>query len=320
MGRVTTAVAAGAMIVVLAPAWLEQRSFERRNADHIAAQRRADATQGAELDQLIALIQANGGGRVYAGLPSNWGMDFTVGAVPVFKYLESADVDEVGYTLRTASLMSGPEAHFDERNPSDYELFGIHYLIVPSGSAPPVSASDVAVVGQYALWTTSTTGYVHVGSIVGGLTAGRTDLGAGSVPLLRSELAESGDFLRIYFGGHQATLPPLPRPSRQPAPGRVASESEDLERGTVTAVVTMRRPGVVVLSASFDDGWSAGVDGRRRPTAMVAPALVATDVPAGTHSVSFRYQGFSAYPELFALSALTLGAFAGADAIRRRRV
>jgi hypothetical protein len=109
MGRIRTAVAAGAMIVVLAPAWLEQRSFDHRNADQIAAQRRADATQGAELDQLIGLIQANGGGRVYGGMPSNWGIGFTVGAVPVFKYLEGADVDEVGYTLRTASLMTGPE-------------------------------------------------------------------------------------------------------------------------------------------------------------------------------------------------------------------
>jgi hypothetical protein len=58
-------------------------------------------------------------------MPSNWGQDFTVGEVPVFKYLESRDVDEAGYTLRTASLMTDPEYHFDDRNPSDYQLFGI---------------------------------------------------------------------------------------------------------------------------------------------------------------------------------------------------
>ena len=319
MERVRTAVAVGAMIVILAPAWLEQRSFDRRNADHIAAQRRADATQGAELDQLIALIQANGDGRVYAGMPSNWGIDFTVGAVPVFKYLERADVDEVGYTLRTASLMTGPEDHFDELDPSDYELFGIRYLILPSSSTPPVSANEVAVAGPYALWTTATTRYVHVGTIVGTLTARRSDLGTRSVPLLRSGLAESGDYLRIHLGGHQATLPPLPRPSRQPTTGNIASESDDLDHGTVSATVTMRRPGIVVLSASFDDGWGAVVDGRSQPTTMVAPALVATDVAAGTHTISFLYHGYPGYPKLFALSVLTLAAFGGADIIRRRR-
>jgi hypothetical protein len=319
MGRVRTAVALGAMIVVLAPAWLEQRSFDHRNADHIAAQRRADAAQGAELDQLIALIQENGGGRVYAGMPSNWGADFTVGAVPVFKYLESADVDEVGYTLRTASLMTGPENHFDELDPSDYELFGIRYLILPSTSAPPVSADEVAVAGPYALWTTPTTGYVHVGTNGGTITADRTDLGARSIPLLRSGLAQSGDYLRVHFGGRQATLPPLPRSSTQPAAGEVTAESDDLEHGAVSTTVTMRRPGVVVLSASFDDGWSATIDGRRQPTAMAGPALVATNVPAGTHVITFRYHGYSGYPELFVLCALTLAAFAGADAMRRRR-
>ncbi len=320
MGRVSTVVAAGAMILVLAPAWLQQRSFDRRNAGHIAAQRRADATQGADVDQLIALIQADGGGRVYAGMPSNWGMNFTVGAVPVFKYLESRDVDEVGYTLRTASLMTGPEDHFDELDPSDYELFGIHYLILPSGSPPPISAAEVAVAGQYALWITSNTGYVHVGTIAGTLTANRTNLGTRSVPLLQSGLAESGDYLDIDFGGRQATLSPLPRPARRASAGNVTSESDELEQGAVRATVTMRRPGVVVLSASFDDGWTATVDGHAAHARMVAPALVATDVPAGTHTVAFRYRGYSGYMELFALCALTLAAFAGADAMRRRRV
>jgi len=316
MGRVRTAVAVGGMILVLAPAWLEQRSFDRRNANHIASQRRADATRGAEVDELVGLIEANGGGRVYAGMPSNWGMNFTVGSVPVFKYLESRDVDEVGYTLRTAALMNGPEDHFDELDPSDYELFGIRYLILPSGSPPPVSADEVAVAGPYALWTTPTTGYVHVGTISGTLTADRSDLGARSVPLLQSGLADHGDYLEIDFGGTQATLPPLP-PSRGPSAGNVISENDDLDQGIVTATVTLRRPGVAVLSASFDDGWTATVDGRPTHTTMVAPALVATDVPAGTHTIGFRYQGYSGYPELF---ALTLAALAGADAVRRRRV
>ncbi len=68
----------------------------------------------------------------------------------------------------------------------------------------------------------------------------------------------------------------------------------------------MRQPGVAVLSASFDPGWTATVDGHTRKTQMVAPALVATTVAAGTHTIIFRYRGFRRYPLLFALSALTL--------------
>jgi uncharacterized membrane protein YfhO len=80
----------------------------------------------------------------------------------------------------------------------------------------------------------------------------------------------------------------------------------------------MRRAGVVVLSASFDPGWTATVDGRRQRTEMVAPALVATTVPAGTHRIIFRYRGWQNYPLLFAIGAAALVALACAD-IRRAR-
>jgi uncharacterized membrane protein YfhO len=66
------------------------------------------------------------------------------------------------------------------------------------------------------------------------------------------------------------------------------------------------REAVVVLSASFDPGWSVSVDGRPAATEMVMPALVAVTVPPGSHQVVFRYHGFAAYPELFALALLSL--------------
>ena len=100
-------------IAVLAPAWLALGDYDRHDGAAIATQRRADDTEGADLDRLIAVIKRDGGGRTYAGMPSNWGQTFTVGMVPVFKYLESRDVDEVGYTLRTASLMTNPEYYFE---------------------------------------------------------------------------------------------------------------------------------------------------------------------------------------------------------------
>ena len=76
----------------------------------------------------------------------------------------------------------------------------------------------------------------------------------------------------------------------------------------------MRRPGVAVLSASYDPGWTATVNGRPQPIRMVAPALVAVDAPAGTDHVVFRFHGYGDYPELFALSGLTLAMIALASA------
>ena len=83
----------------------------------------------------------------------------------------------------------------------------------------------------------------------------------------------------------------------------MVAQADHLTAGRAAATVAMRRRGVVVLSASFDPGWTATVDGRSQPTEMVAPALVATTVKAGTHRVVFRYHGFRGYPLLFAVSA-----------------
>ncbi|MGH3170599.1 MAG: YfhO family protein [Trebonia sp.] len=86
----------------------------------------------------------------------------------------------------------------------------------------------------------------------------------------------------------------------------------------------MRQPGVVVLSASYDPGWTATVNGRPQPVRMVAPALVAVDVPAGTDRVAFRFRGYGDYPVLFALGDLALAAAAVGPAcigyVRRRRL
>lgn len=73
---------------------------------------------------------------------------------------------------------------------------------------------------------------------------------------------------------------------------------------------------MVVLSASFDPGWTATVDGRPQPTQMVVPALVATTIPVGTHRVVFSYHGFDGYPLLFASTVLP---FAPAAWLRRSR-
>jgi uncharacterized membrane protein YfhO len=104
----------------------------------------------------------------------------------------------------------------------------------------------------------------------------------------------------------------------QSSAGAVSAERAGLDDGEATATVRMRRPGVAVLSASYDPGWMATVNGRPQPTRMVAPALVAVDVPAGTDHVVFRYHGYSDYPPLLALSGLTLAMLAAVPVCARR--
>jgi len=314
---VATSAALG--VAVLAPAWTQIDTFASYNTQAIRFQQSADRSQGGDVDRLIGYVTAHRGGRVYAGMPSNWGASFTVGAVPVFKYLESRDVDEVGYTLRTASLMTDPEYFFDETNPGDYQLFAVRYVLLPVGHPPPVPARLVMTAGPYRLWVVPQAGYIHVVDTVGVLSADRTNVGVMSVPYLRSDLPGSGRYLTVAYGSAAAAPLTTPAPSGVTGTaGTVRTEHDDLADGTVTATVVAHRTAAVVLSASFDPGWSVRVDGRPASVEMLAPALPAVRIGPGVHEITFSYTGFGLYPELFAVGVVTLVVLVALGPLRRR--
>jgi uncharacterized membrane protein YfhO len=88
------------------------------------------------------------------------------------------------------------------------------------------------------------------------------------------------------------------------------AQTADLANGGARAVVKTNRRATVVLSASYDPGWRATVDGRPAPTVMVAPALVGVVVGPGVHTVTFSYGGFGSYTALFVLALVVLIALA----------
>jgi Bacterial membrane protein YfhO len=307
-GRFVVALSCVAVVVlVLTPALIQLGRYNNANAGAIADQAAADVHQAPQIDPLLAYVRDHGGGRVYAGAPTNWGANFLVGAVPVYKYIESQDIDEVGYTLRTASLMTDPEYYFDPDNSGDYPLFGIHYLLLPKGHGPPVPAHLTACRSLYCLWTLPGRGYVHLVDTTGVLHATRADVGSQSELLLQAPLLTESRDLTVAFNGKAAATPTAPDSSRLSGPpGHVIAEHDALTDGEVRVRVVARRRCVVVLSASFDPGWSATVDGHTVPTQMVAPALVGVPVGPGAHRVVFQYNGFGSYNALWVLGALVL--------------
>ena len=307
-------------MIVLAPAWTSLDTYDAHNSTNIGLQADADVLQEPQINALLAYVKAHPRGRVYAGAPTNWGNDFLVGAVPVFKYLENQDVDEVGYTLRTASLMTDPEYFFDDTNPGDYPLFGIGYIMTPESMPPPVEANRVGCSGDYCLWALPDPGYIHVYDTTGVLRANRADVGTQSEALLDSPLTDEQRDLTVAFNGGRAAQPTAPQTEvLTGSPGHVVVQSADLANGEARAVVKTNRRATVVLSASYDPGWRATVDGHPAPTVMVAPALVGVVVGPGVHTVTFSYGGFGTYTALFVLALLVLVALAAWTIAGNRR-
>ena len=280
-------------------------AIDQLNAQDIGTQRHAERTQGQQIAPLISFVLQAHNGRVYAGMPSNWGAKFTVGYVPVFEYLVNKDVDQVGFTLRTASLMSQPEERFNQSNPSDFALYGIRYLILPDKKKPMVPARSIEASGAYHLWEIPQNTYF---SIV--VPSGTIDENKRSIARQSGEIQDTGYFakhldFRVHYPSDKLAVR-LPSVVLGRAPGTILTQRADLLHGSATAQVSVTRASNVVLSASFDPGWNATVDGHQVATEMLAPAVVSVPVHPGVHTVTFTYEGFQWYLELFVVSAMSL--------------
>ena len=226
----------------------------------------------------------------------------------------------MGFTLRTASLMSQPEAQFDEFNISDYEMYAVRYLILPTSMTPPVAATSVEVAGPYHLWALPKISFL---SVV--VPSGSIDENEGTLATQAPEIQNTGyfdhhlDFSVVYPSSTIGVR--YPASSCAPRPARSCRQEADLLHGAASGRVSLSRPANVVLSASYDPGWTATVDGHPVATQMLAPALVSVPVPAGVHEVSFTYRASAGTPSFFVVGLAGLwAAFVIARRARRRAI
>ena len=307
-GLVGSAAALVLIVLVLTPAWLERAQYDRNGAEVIRAQQAADRADGRDLDRLLAIVKARHDGRVYAGSRGNWGLQYTVGAVPVHAWLADRNVDAIGFTFRTiSSLSTDTEAGFDEANPADYQMFNVRYLILPFDRNPSVPARLLAKSGRHRLWEVRTSGYFQIVDRAPALAANRTDLLTATRGFMGSNLASQGIYPGVAFAGAADPAPTFTgsAPPAGPA-GAVLEQSGTRRDGIFEATVEANRPAVALLKATYDPRWTATVDGLTAKTTMMAPSLVGVDVSAGRHVVRFHYEPYGHYPLLLAIGALTL--------------
>jgi uncharacterized protein DUF6541 len=303
--------------LVLHPALAERVAFDGRGTEWIRAQGIADGKDGANFDRLISRLPSLPPGRVYAGLPDNWGGKYRIGQVPVYVMLLNRDLDSIGFALRESTLNADVEALFDDTNPFQYQMLGIRYLVLPSDHPAPVPANFIERQGRHTLWSVNAaTGYLQVVDTAGTIRADRTNM-AKQTTDFRSRRTPGGPYPAVEFPGR-----PAARPTSDPAnplagpAGQVESDRPSPADGVFVGEVTANREAVVVLKSTFSPRWQATVDGKSAPTQMVAPALVGVRVPAGHHTVVFRYRNFSGSILLIAAAVLGLIAI---EVVWRRR-
>ena len=295
-------------IVLLAPAWIERMHYDLWGGVLIHDQRRSDATDGRDLDKLVAIVKARHDGRVYAGLRSNWGTSFTVGFTHVYAWLADRDVDAVGFTFRTiASLSNDVEASFDETNPAQYQMFNVRYLLLPTDRRPSVPATLISTSGRYKLYEVKTSGYFQVVDRAPAIAENRANINETSSGFRASDQASRNVYPGVAFAGGSAP-PPTYTGANPPSgpPGTVIRQSSVLQNGAFDATVQAKRRAVVLLKSSYDPRWTVKVDGVAQKPVMMAPSLVGVEVGPGRHTVEFRYRPYRHYTLLLSIGFLTL--------------
>ena len=301
--RVKLATYGIAALVVVGIALPGSIAFQSRNSRNVALQAQDQVADTSLINPIISYITRNGGGRVYAGAPWNWGRKFYFGVGPMYMYLADRDIPQVSTTGWAPSPMEEPQADFNESNLSDYEIFGVRYILLPSSRKPSVPATLVVSSGPYRLWVLPHVGYFSVVNIEGYVDANKWTIGPQSMYALQTKYFAEHIALALNYG---SATDAVKLPSHQPdhTPGVITNRVVDLAAGQASATVRMSEPGSVVLSASIDPGWQVFVDGAPAPLQNVAPGLVSVALGAGIHHVEFRFQGFRWYLPLWLLGGL----------------
>jgi MMP 1-O-methyltransferase len=310
--RVRPALAGAAALILgvgaLYPGWSQVAAADDGAATARLYQQLQESTDGADLQVLIDRIRMLGPGRVYAGSRWDWGQAYTIGYAPVYAVLSNEDIDAVGFRQRVSSLMSDAEMLFDERNPADYDLFNVRYLILPSDRPPPIQAKLILRQGRHTLWEAQTSGYLEVVDTTWPpIVEDHASIASHAVSFLESQQVARHEYPTVAFNGADAAAPSLmPGVVPQGPAGRVEHQVSSPADGTFKGEIVANRVAVVLLKASYDPRWRVIVDGVQMKPDMIAPALMGRTVPVGRHSVTFQYVPDPEYPLLLTLGFLGL--------------
>jgi hypothetical protein len=310
-----------AAVLVLAPAWKDRADYAGLSGNLIVMQEHAEAADAGNRAALIDLAKRRGGGRIYAGRPTNWGLKYDVGFDPTYSALLNHDAEGIGFTFRMGTMVTDAEAYLDESNPAQLDVFGVRYLLLPRGRPTPVPAHLIETRGKHTLWDVPGSGYVVLVDTVEPIRI-PTQVGAGVIQnrFLRSNELRRGLYPTVSYIGGRAEPPTASAASPPSGPaGSVEPVEYRATAGLFRARVTANRTSVVLLKASYHGRWRVTVDGKIARKYMVAPGYPGVTVQPGTHDVEFRYIPVGSYPWLFVFGLASLIALHLAFGGRRRK-
>ena len=207
----------------------------------------------------------------------------------MYHLLAAARVPTVGYLSHTMALTSGVMLGFDERNPAHYRLFDVRTFIVPAGTKYPVPVflKPGAIFGRFQIFDTPANGYFDLVDVPAAVPVTRDDFLDTNLRWLKTVGPSTRQHLRLDLPGSAPVALSPPAVASQ-APGEILNAKQTGE--VYQAEFLAARSAWALFKMTWHPNWKAWIDGQPQETAMLSPGFVGVPVPAGRHTLLFRYE------------------------------
>jgi hypothetical protein len=293
-----------AVLLLLSPAYLERVSFYQENTRWRIENQNAFSLKSGEISELQGTLKDLPPGRVYAGLPSDFGdyPYYKIGQVPLYSVLPQLGLDTFGYAYNAFVFASDVRLNFDNRRPEQYDLFNIRYVLLHKTWAAPGYYSKIREFDDFILYRVPTTGYFELVDAPAVFYGNNTDFYSPNSRWLASSLPGLKENPIIELGGRPGDTSGLPVYSFQEVDAGIlanlsrvqAAGGEILQENASTneyrARFVANRDCYLMLKTSYHPGWEVTLDGREISPVMLAPGFIGVRVTPGTHSVLFSYR------------------------------
>ncbi len=288
------------LIILLIPPLAERQRFYALNAQWMERTQRAlDAD--ADARTILTALRALPPGRTYVGLRANWGKTVQFADLHFYDLLTFYQIPAVSPPYSGFSLNSDMIWHFDDRNPTHYNVFNARYVVAPAGLAMPEFLRPLERTGRYTLYEAQTDGYAGFVNIVKGIrTDSQVTLLDENRRWLQGPDPAAGRFIRYEYpspdeGYFDAAGPGCPDGGRiteeQILPGRLDLQIECAHAATIA------------IKTTYHPNWHITIDGRDARPFMVSPSFIGVEVSAGPHRLTAVYR-----PPWYKTGLLWLGA------------
>ncbi len=286
-------------VAILYPVYQERAHYLDDNQALMQANHDSYARESTDIEDLFKTLKGLPPGRVYAGLPAQWGGQYKVGSIPMYALVTANNLDSLGRLYFPFSLNGDIQYLFDDTNQSEYNLFNVRYVIAPVGRTLPDFVRPVATFGRHRLYEVQTTGYFDFVDSNVAFTGQRNDFYPAAAAWLRSGLPQAKQHPAVYLEGSPPPGEPVHSLTAVPSvvttldstakatPGRLISQT--ISPDEYTAVVDMQRESYLLLKVTYHPSWHVTVDGQPADDVMLMPSYQGVKLAPGPHIIRFEY-------------------------------